>query len=284
MFNKRNRIPRYYESQRRLTKSNSFTPQSRRQNGYFGKFKKIFFLILIMGGIIFFLYSMLFSDFFTIKEIVISNKNFENETLSGQIKETIQTSIDKNIFFADTDELESKILNSFPELEEIAISKDFPSTLVIEFLEYPLVANIINESNIIKKSYIINSIGYAIKENLEDPNLPYIKIKTDEPVNPKEAVIEKTKLSYIIEAKTYFEDKFGMRVISMEYKPVAREIHLLTERNFNIWLDIQTPYEEQFKKLKKAIVKLNIFKENLEYIDLRIAGESGDKIIYKRAK
>ena len=146
------------------------------------------------------------------------------------------------------------------------------------------MANIINESNVIKKSYIINSIGYAIKENLEDPNLPYIKIKTDEPVNPKEAVIEKTKLSYLIEAKTYFEDKFGMRIISMEYKPVAREIHLLTERNFNVWLDIQKPYEEQFKKLKKAIVKLDIFKENLEYIDLRIAGESGDKIIYKRAK
>lgn len=237
-----------------------------------------------MGGIIFSLYGMLFSDFFTIKEIVISDKNFENETLSGQIKETIKTSLDKNIFFEDTEELENKILNSFPELEKIKISKNYPSALIIEFIQYPLAANIINESNVIKKSYIINSIGYAIKENLEDPNLPYIKIKTDEPVNPKEAVIEKTKLEFILESKTYFEDKFGMRIISIEYKPVAREIHLLTERNFSIWLDIQKPYEEQFKKLKKAIVKLDIFKENLEYIDLRIAGESGDKIIYKRAK
>ena len=36
------------------------------------------------------------------------------------------------------------------------------------------------------------------------------------------------------------------------------------------------------KKLKKALVKLDIYTEDLQYIDLRIAGGNGDKIIYKR--
>ena len=32
----------------------------------------------------------------------------------------------------------------------------------------------------------------------------------------------------------------------------------------------------------KALVKLDIYNEDLQYIDLRIAGGNGDKIIYKR--
>lgn len=182
----------------------------------------------------------------------------------------------------NTVDLETKVLNIFPQLEQIKISKSFPNRLSLEFSEFPLVANIVNESNVVKKSYIINSVGFAIKENLEDPKLPYIKIKTDEPINPKEAVIEKSKLNYILNAKNYFEDKFGMKILGIQYKPIAREVHLYTDKGFYLWLDIQKPFEDQFKKLKKAIVKLDIYKENLEYIDLRIAGSSGDKIIYKR--
>jgi hypothetical protein len=49
-----------------------------------------------------------------------------------------------------------------------------------------------------------------------------------------------------------------------------------------VWLDMQKPIEEQLKKLKKALVKLDIYTESLEYIDLRISGTNGDKIIYKR--
>jgi len=45
---------------------------------------------------------------------------------------------------------------------------------------------------------------------------------------------------------------------------------------------MQNPAEDQLKKLKKILVKLDIYKENLLYIDLRIAGANGDKIIYKR--
>jgi len=248
----------------------------------FSKFKKILSLVSAIAVIGFFVYLLFFSSFFNIREIVISNKNFENQDISDQIQENLKLNIGRNIFMVNTVDLETKVLNIFPQLEQIKISKSFPNRLSLEFSEFPLVANIVNESNVVKKSYIINSVGFAIKENLEDPKLPYIKIKTDEPINPKEAVIEKSKLNYILNAKNYFEDKFGMKILGIQYKPIAREVHLYTDKGFYLWLDIQKPFEDQFKKLKKAIVKLDIYKENLEYIDLRIAGSSGDKIIYKR--
>jgi hypothetical protein len=254
----------------------------RRGSSIFGKIKRIFRILIIIGLVTLAIYAFFFSSFFNIREIVVSNKNFENQAISDQIQENLKANIGRNIFMINTTELEIKVLNVFPELQRIKVSKKFPHSLSLEFSEFPLIANIVNESNVVKKSYIINSIGFAIKENLEDPKLPYIKVKTDEPINPKEAVIEKSKLDYIINAKNYFEDKFGMKIIATQYKPIPREIRFYTEKGFYIWIDIQKPFEDQFKKLKKAIVKLDIYKENLEYIDLRIAGSSGDKIIYKR--
>lgn len=282
MFGKKRRIPTYNLQPRPVTRSRNFEFGRRKGPSIFSKFKKISTLIFIIALIGLTIYSLFFSSFFNIKEVVITNKDFENQTVSDQIQSSLQDTIGKNIFTINTGELEEKVLKSFPELEKVSVSKKFPHNLNIEFSEYPLATNIVNESNVVKKSYIINATGFAIKENLEDPHLPYIKIKTDDPINPKQAVIEKNKLNYILDAKIYFEDKFGMKIIKIEYKPVAREIHFLTERNFYLWLDIQRPFEEQLKKLKKALVKLDIYKENLEYIDLRIAGNSGDKIIYKR--
>ncbi|MFA6917356.1 MAG: hypothetical protein WC285_00765 [Candidatus Gracilibacteria bacterium] len=236
--------------------------------------------IFIVGGFI--AYAILLSNYFTITDISLRNKEIENQNIAEKIKKTISGTIGKNIIFTDTTALESKILLSFPELEKVTLGKDYPNALLIEFSEYPLVANVVNESPTMKKSYILNAIGYVVKENYEDKKLPYIRVKSDEPVNPKNIVIESSKLSYILGAKSYFEDKFGMRIIEVVYKPTAREIHLLTEKNCYIWLDIQRPYEQQLKKLKKALVKLDIYKTDFQYIDLRITGSNGDKIIYKR--
>lgn len=282
MFGKKRRIPTYNLHTKTVTRSRHFEISKRRSTSVFGRFKKIITLILSIGFITFCVYAFFFSSFFNVREVVVSNKNFENQAISDQIQENLKENIGRNIFMVNTVDLENKVLSSFPELEQIKISKSFPHNISIQFSEFPLVANIINESNVVKKSYIINSIGFAIKENLEDPKLPYIKVKTDDPINSKEAVIEKSKLNYILDSKNYFEDKFGMKIIGIRYEPIAREVHLYTEKGFYIWLDIQKPFEEQFKKLKKAIVKLDIYKENLDYIDLRIAGSSGDKIIYKR--
>ena len=281
MFNKKRKLGTYRYANIKVQSGNKIK-LGKKPHPTFTKIKKIFTLIAICAVIILTVYGIFFSGYFKIDETEIINKSFDQETLATEIKESIKNTIGKNIFFTDTTELEKKIISTFPDLEKIRVEKNYPNKLTIEFFEYPLMANIINQSNSVKKTYIINSIGYVIKEDFENPNLPYLTIKSDEPINTENPVIEKTKLNYILDTINYFQDKFGMKVSGIEYKPIARELHILTERDFYIWLDIQKPAEEQFKKLKKALVKLDIYKENLEYIDLRIAGGSGNKIIYKR--
>jgi len=248
------------------------------------KVKKITILLAMFAGSVFLIYTVAFSNFFLIKEIKPQTDSATNTPeLMTKVADTLRSFKNKNILFANKAEMIAKIQKTFPEIENVEISKDFPSTILIKFAEYPLVANITNmAANGTNKKYLISSIGYAIKENQTDPNLPFIKIKTAEPINTDGVVIEPEKLKYILDAITYYKEKFGMKVLEAEYKVTAREVHLKTEKYFVIWLDIQNPFENQFKKLKKALVKLDIFNEPLEYIDLRITGESGDKIIYKR--
>lgn len=281
MFNKKRKLGTY-RYKNIGTQSSNKIKLGRKPHPTLTKLKKIFILFATCTSIVLVIYGIFFSGYFNITETEIINQSFDQETLGTEMRESIKSTIGRNIFFIDTTELEKKIISVFPGLEKVEIKKNYPKKLTIEFFEYPLAANIVNQSNSIKKTYIINSIGYVIKEDFENPNLPYISIKSDEPINTNNPVIEKTKLRYIMDTINYFQDKFGMKVSAIEYKPIARELHILTERQFYIWLDIQKPAEEQFKKLKKALVKLDIYKENLEYIDLRIAGGSGNKIIYKR--
>ena len=246
------------------------------------KSKKLLKRLAILSLIIILIYILFFSNYFKIDEIIIPEKAFDNETLTQEIRTGLSNSLSRNIIFLDTDNLELKISSLFPELEEISVDKDYPSTLKDNFSQFPLVANIINESNTLKKNYIVNSVGYAIKEDLENTALPYIRVQSDEPINTENPAIEATKLTYILDTISYFEDKFGMKIKEVQYKKIPREIHLLTEKDFYVWLDIQRPAQDQLKKLKKSLIKLDIYNDPLEYIDLRIAGSNGDKIIYKR--
>ncbi|MCK9186570.1 FtsQ-type POTRA domain-containing protein [Candidatus Gracilibacteria bacterium] len=283
MFDKKRRI-RQTHSLRPI--SSPIRPQGRspfrRPNPVFTRTKRLLIIAFILFISIFLIYEFFFSGYFLISSIEIKDKEIDNKTMTENIKKTLNEAIGKNIMIIDLKDLELKIANKFPEIKEINISKNYPKTIEVEFAQYPLVANVSVITDVVKKTYIINSLGYAIKENMQLTNLPLIKMTADAPINTGTPVIEAKKLEYIINAINYYQDKFGMKVKETNYKKNAREIRMLTERDFEIWLDIEQSFETQLKKLKKTLVKLDIYKESLSYIDLRIAGENGDKIIYKR--
>lgn len=271
-----------FNRKRRLISRNSRNLPPRRLPLMYSRTKKILSLVALLTFAISLIYLIFFSGYLTTREIKVINDRLENESVVSNMEKSLDQFLGKNLLFLDLNDISTTINTAFPQLENIEINKNYPSTLEVEFKEYPLTANIINESNTLKKTFIVNSIGFATKEDYEDPSLPYIRIQSDEPLNPQSIIINPKTLEYISKTVAYFEEKFGMRVVETLYKPVPREIHLLTEKDFYIWLDIQRPSEDQLKKLKKALVKLDIYNENLEYIDLRISGSNGDKIIYKR--
>ena len=96
-----------------------------------------------------------------------------------------------------------------------------------------------------------------------------------------EELVDADMLETLLNATEDFEGKFNMQVLEIRYLKQARELHLLTERYFTIWIDLTEDANLQLAKLKKALSTLNIYEADLDYIDLRISGQNGEKVIYK---
>lgn len=273
---------------------------------------------VIIGAVTYFFN---FSPYFKILKVTVQYDELQSE--NNDIVKYFDPLKGKNILFADVNSVIKTIQKDHPEISNLTVKKTLPSALEIHFSQYPIVANIekITEGNPITEKMLINSIGMRMYGDSENPNLPYIKIiytsnasvapnaSPDAAPNapntpaaytvgvlpapvplpnpdtaPTDPVISPENLSYILKATNYFEEKFGMKIIDTEFRSEARELRIKTEKYFSIWLDTQMPFERQFLKLKKAMVQLDIYKQPLEYIDLRITGTSGEKVIFKRKK
>jgi cell division septal protein FtsQ len=232
-------------------------------------------LIVIIGGG----YLMFFSKTITIQEIVIirDGKTIEHPSLTSKLS----SFRGQQLFFLDTDEARQEILEEYPEIEKATIDTDLPDTLELHLVTYPQAANIINDHAEGTKKLIINTNGLTIADEKEDLTLPYIYIKTEAPIGINNQTLDTAKVDFIVKASTRFTELFDLEIREIIYKKTEREAHLKTERNFLVWLDIEKDLEQQLAKLKTVLPKLNIYNDPLEYIDLRISGVSGEKVIYK---
>jgi len=242
--------------------------------------KKI--LIFGLGGILILvlLYTTLFTNFFLIKHWKIYGDDIIQE--NSKFEEFLKVNENKNIVFLDTAKIENTIKSQYQEIKNIRIKKNYPDTIILEYFNYPEVANLYNFVGETQKKFIIDEIGLITQQDYENPNLPYIYLKTDKVFELNTIAIPQDKLDYILEAIYEYEEIFGMKILSAGYKPREREVHLKTERNFIIWLDTRLSLQDQYSKLKKAMGELNIYTGSLEYIDLRISSVNGDRVIFKR--
>lgn len=237
----------------------------------------IMIALAVAGGII---YLIGFSHFFDVKswEIAEDGTKITND---DAMNELLKKQKNKNLVFLNEIQLMHEVKTLHPEFKKIVVKKIFPQKISIEIEKYSNVANIINGVQGIQKKFIVDSNGFLTDENIENPELPYIKIFTNEVYNVRTTAVDPDKLNYILSAINGFQEKFTLKILNAEYYVREREVHLQTEKNFMVWIDMQKDLNEQLDKLKKALPKLNIYNTPLEYIDLRISGTDSEKIIYK---
>ncbi|MBU1019006.1 MAG: hypothetical protein ABII07_04630 [Patescibacteria group bacterium] len=238
-------------------------------------------IIIIAAGLIIYVISHLLfiSEVFTITKIEYDSSNIEVID-ENPILNYLQNFKGENILLINTDDEEIYLKQTYPEYKKIEVKKSLPHTLILELSPYDLAANLIQQAEGVNKKFIISENGLLTEENTQDPSLPYIYIKTEDMLILGKMAMEENSLAFILEAITDFQNKFGMQVLDATYYRTAREVHLRTERYFDVWLDTQIEVDEQLNKLKQALPKINIYEDPLSYIDLRISGQSGDKVIY----
>ena len=258
----------------------SSTPQNRRKKRSTVRKTNYLKITVIALFLVALTYYIFFSNNFIIKEIVFTNSNLESEHIEKSIHDNLEQLLGRNMLFTSIYDINTSLSSQFPNLQQIQIKKNYPDQLEVTFIRYEYAANVVSESKSMKTNFIVNQAGYVAKQQHKDPTLPTFKIISEEPLNLNSQIIDPELLAQILETAQNYEDRFGMKIIETQYLKIPREIHLITEKEFEIWLDAQKSIDEQFKKLKKALVKLDIWETPLEYIDLRIFSSNGGKIIY----
>lgn len=237
----------------------------------------LFTVLLAIGGIS---YLIFFSGGLKINTVQVYKDNSQVE--NDPLKNYFNSMIGQSIVFVNLEEATKKITDDNPQINNLSVKKRFPSSIRIDYTEFPVVANLLVSAEDLQQKYLINSEGRIVRKDIENPNLPYLKMDTDKAFKNQDHVIDRDKLDYILKSSKAFEEKFGIKVFDVSYLKEAREIHLRTEKYFSVWLDMTQGYDKQFSKLKKALINLDIYNQPLNYIDLRISGGNGDKVIFKR--
>jgi len=233
-----------------------------------------------MGGV---LYGLFFTSLFQIQQVDVLG---EADTLSEQstINTYFQAYLGKNLLLFNSKEHEEKLMLEYAYLKTLDIDRHFLHTVRVSLETYPSIATVrvdFEDGN--KQFYVINERGYVNAVGQTDLTLPLIvmDVTGTELTEINQELIPQETLELLLQTSKDFEAKFNMQILEIYYLKRARELHLYTERNFFVWIDLTQELSLQLAKLKKALTELNIYEAPLEYVDLRISGQNGEKVIYK---
>ncbi len=249
--------------------------------GFWAKLKRTTILVAILTLALYTAYQLFFSGKLALASIeIFEDQDPQPDHVIARLLKKLEGD---NLLLLDTRQLEAYLKSQYPYYAKLVVSKNLPSTLVISLETYPIVANAtLNVAEGEKQEWQLSSAGQLQAAAQTNPELPTVLIQVNQPGEEGQKIIEQDKLAFLLEARQTFEDKFGMKVLHAEYLPAAREVHLWTERHFKVWLDASGSLDTQLNKLKQALPRLNIYEESLEYVDLRIGGIQGEKVIYRR--
>lgn len=245
--------------------------------------KKISYFLFTLGIFVGIVYLAFFSAFFSVDKIALEKNG--NAVAGSSLAPFLDKLKGKNLLFINTDSLSREIEQTFRnEILLVNIEKSYPQKIIVKVEEYPAILNLYVVTPDKAQKFVLNQIGYSIFENTEQKGLPTLTWRTDKEIPKKSVIIAKEKFGPIAESFEKFKTIFGMKTPQGEWFKRERELHLKTEKNFFVWLDLTANIDQQIMKLKRSLPKLDIYHEPLEYIDLRISGGDSEKVIYKRRK
>ncbi|MFH1841164.1 MAG: cell division protein FtsQ/DivIB [Candidatus Nealsonbacteria bacterium] len=239
------------------------------------RFFRLGILFFILAFLLF--YSFTFFNFFQIKKIIILGETISEET-AKEIKLTVEENINKkilslfhtkSIFLANSSQLTKNILDDFPEIFSIKISKDFPDVLNISVDKREGVAVFSSgEQNfLIDKEGII--FDFALSEDLS------LNITNNQKIGPftlGEKVIKEDLLSQILKVQSKLQEDSD--IFAAEFFLISEErINVKTSEGWEIYFNPKKDLDWQLTELNLVLERKipKAKRGDLEYIDLRFS-------------
>lgn len=302
-FNKKRRPKRYLMPKKRTgtTKRRSVASEftRKRRSGVkfkFSRFKfRTFKLLGLMAGFsliigvgVLLLSGAFFKGYFALSQIKLKRMDFRVDI--EEIAPTVQGFRGQNLVFVSKKQIAQELMERHPYIKDVEIEKSYPRAILLNISTYPIKLRWkmkIQEEDLVKNTkeikervYFINKVGKISSGSSEDEDAFLIEEQNIHKQEPEKnmLIIEEGALNEILGSKGLLEEIMQISVVRAEYFRYAREIHYLTENNISIWMDFATPHEEQIKKLYNVLAEVEILKESLAYIDLRVKG----RVYYKK--
>jgi len=227
------------------------------------------------------LYFLFFSGFFQVEKIIVTGEEkVAKEDIKLLVEEKLEKKIlffkTKSIFFIDTQNIKKDILNSFPNISEVGISRGFPDTLNIVVVErFGLTVWCQGD-----QCFLLDNEGVIFEEIFDtDPKAFQIKNLAQVPeLKLGDKVIEKEKLNQILDIESRLRNNLKIPVIAVTLVSEER-LNIEISEGWEIYFNPQGDIEWQLAKLK-AVLEEEILPENrknLEYIELRFGNFANPK-------
>ncbi len=221
-----------------------------------------FAMILMVGFILF----ALLSPYFELKhlKIIRDNPNINVQAIDNSLKKFYG----ENLLFLDKKEAIQILKQEFPEFRKVSLKEVWPESLEVKVVLSPPHFTILNNTD--ASFWVISEDGVVLLQK-PDENLPLIKVQDfTKPLKAGDLFLDKSVIKKIDFIKNIFEERFKVVVDDLILFPVAKEIHVISDKKTAFWLDLSTDIEEQLKKLELATGRIKLYSKPPEHVDLRI--------------
>lgn len=238
--------------------------------------------IILLGGLI---YLFFLADFFQVKEVNINgNQKIASEDINrivnGEVNKKLLIFNTKSIFIARSQSITKSILNNYPMVESVKISKDLPSSIAIEIKERSPIAIFCKDQS--ENCFYIDKSGMVFEQkNIADSNSILVVEPKNEikDINIGQTIMSQEKTDTILKIVGEIQDKFHIpvsRVVMENSSDGLLEndslLDIETKEGWKIQFDLANNVDWQLIKLN-AVLEKQIPAEkrgDLEYIDLKI--------------
>lgn len=233
----------------------------------FSKKGIIFFTLLgISAGLIIFTYGYLSkSAYFNIESVEVRGTNLTPQLLNKKI---FNTAIGENIFTLGLTSVHNRLIEEYPEIQDLKVIKQFPNKLVLRIKARKPIAQVLYYNKLYPvdaESVIIPNISDIAQKNL--PVIGGINFRFDQNIGKKcnSKQLEKTFLLIDAMRNSGFLSEHDLGVIdASDYKNLS----FFIEDGIEIKIG-DRDFPERLGRLKKTFLDPKINKSEIKYLDLR---------------
>lgn len=224
------------------------------------------FVILSLGVIGF----AFFSPYFQVSsmEIERDNPNFD----TSELEQFLSDVYGRNLLFVSTPDLETDLLENFPEFFSVNMKEVWPNTLKVEVVLRKPAWVVFNQET--ANFSVLSEDGVVLKDRPKEELLTIRVFDYPDELVMGERWVEAKVLDQIAQAYQSLRVDFGVMIEHIDFFPDAREVHFGRQGGGAFWVDLLgEDLEKQLKKLDWGEDYVNFRDGGFEYIDLRIPNQ-----------